>query len=61
MPGRISLVVQWVRIRLPKQGTQVQSLVHEDPHAAEQLNRRTAIIEARVLRAYALQPEKPPQ
>ena len=26
-----SLVVQWLRIRLPMQGTQVQSLVWEDP------------------------------
>ena len=26
-----SLVVQWLRIRLPMQGTQVQSLVREDP------------------------------
>ena len=26
-----SLVVQWLRIRLPMQGTQVRSLVREDP------------------------------
>ena len=26
-----SLVVQWLRIHLPVQGTQVQSLVREDP------------------------------
>ena len=26
-----SLVVQWLRIRLPMQGTQVQALVWEDP------------------------------
>ena len=26
-----SLVVQWLRIRLPMQGTQVQALVREDP------------------------------
>ena len=26
-----SLVVQWLRIRLPMQGTRVQSLVSEDP------------------------------
>ena len=26
-----SLVVQWLRIHLPMQGTQVQSLVWEDP------------------------------
>ena len=28
---RTSLVVQWIRICLPMQGTQVQSLVWEDP------------------------------
>ena len=28
---RISLVVQWLRTRLPMQGTQVRSLVWEDP------------------------------
>ena len=27
----ISLVVQWLRIRLPRQGTRVQSQVQEDP------------------------------
>ena len=26
-----SLVAQWLRIRLPMQGTEVQSLVQEDP------------------------------
>ena len=26
-----SLVVQWLRIRLPMQGTQVRALVQEDP------------------------------
>ena len=28
---RASLVVQWLRIRLPMQGTWVQALVWEDP------------------------------
>ena len=28
---RTSLVAQWLRIRLPMQGTQVRSLVREDP------------------------------
>ena len=28
---RASLVVQWLRIHLPGQGTQVRSLVQEDP------------------------------
>ena len=27
----ISLMAQWLRIRLPTQGTQVRSLVQEDP------------------------------
>ena len=29
--NRASLVVQWLRIHLPMQGTQVQSLAQEDP------------------------------
>ena len=29
--GRASLVVQWLRICLPMQGTRVQALVWEDP------------------------------
>ena len=29
--NRASLVVQWLRIRLPMQGTQVRALVWEDP------------------------------
>ena len=29
--SRASLVVQWLRICLPMQGTQVQALVQEDP------------------------------
>ena len=33
-----SLVAQWLRIRLSRQGTQVQSLVRKIPHAAEQLS-----------------------
>ena len=31
-----SLVVQWLRIHLPMQGTQVRALAREDPHATEQ-------------------------
>ena len=31
MPPGTSLVAQWLRIRLPMQGTRVQSLVWEDP------------------------------
>ncbi|KAJ8796046.1 hypothetical protein J1605_018194 [Eschrichtius robustus] len=30
-PPKASLVAQWLRIRLPMQGTQVRSLVWEDP------------------------------
>ena len=30
MDGRASLVAQWLRIRLPMQGTQVQALIWED-------------------------------
>ena len=29
--GRASLLVQWLRIRLPMQGTRVRALVWEDP------------------------------
>ncbi|KAJ8776578.1 hypothetical protein J1605_015167 [Eschrichtius robustus] len=29
--SRASLVAQWLRIRLPMQGTRVQALVREDP------------------------------
>ena len=36
---RTSLVVQWIKICLPVQGTQVQSLDWEDPRASEQLSR----------------------
>ena len=36
--GRTSLVAQWLRIRLPVQGTWVQPLVQDDPHATEQLS-----------------------
>ena len=31
--GGTSLVVQWLRIRLPMQGTRVRALVREDPIA----------------------------
>ncbi|KAJ8790710.1 hypothetical protein J1605_021138 [Eschrichtius robustus] len=30
-PAQTSLVAQWLRIRLPMQGTQVRALVREDP------------------------------
>ena len=31
MSSRASLVAQWLRIRLPMRGTQVQALVQKDP------------------------------
>ena len=31
MSSRASLVAQWLRIRLPMQGTRVRALVREDP------------------------------
>ena len=65
-----SLVVQWLRICLPMQGTWVWALVREDPtqpwsgkipHASEQLSLYATTTEARVPRARALQQEKPLQ
>ena len=38
MQWRTSLVVQWLRICLPMQGTPVQSLVQESPHNTGQLS-----------------------
>ena len=43
--SRTSLVVQWMRIHLPMQGTWVQSLVQKIPHAAEQLSLSTTTTE----------------
>ena len=43
--GRASLVVQWLRICLPMQGTQVQSLIQKIPHAADQRSPRATTIE----------------
>ena len=40
-----SLVVQWLRVCLPVQGTQVQSFLQEDPHAAGQQRPRTTTTE----------------
>ena len=71
-----SLVAQWLRIRLPVQGTRVRSLVWEDPtcrratkpmrhnywaHAPQLLSLRAATTEPCMPRARALQQEKPPQ
>ena len=68
-----SLVVQWLRILLPMQGTQVQAWSGKISHAAEQLSPcatttepalqspRATPTEAFAPRAHALQQEKPPQ
>ena len=56
-----SLVEQWLRVRLPMQGTRVRSLIREDPRASEQLSPRATTTEARALTARAPQQEKPPQ
>ena len=40
-------MVEWLRIHLPMQETQVQPLVWEDPTAAEQLSSRATSMEAR--------------
>ena len=48
---RTSLVVQWLRIHLSMQGTQVQSLIREDPICCRATKRMRHIY-----RAYALEP-----
>ena len=73
---RASLVAQWLRIRLPMQGTRVRALVWEDPtcRGATKPVRHSygarvpqlwspcaTTTEARVPRARAPQQEKPPQ
>ena len=52
-------MVEWLRIRLPTQETQVQSLVWEDPTAVEQLSSRATPTEACAPGAHAPQREKP--
>ena len=68
-----SLVAQWLRIRLPMQGTWVRALVREDPiccgatkpvrhnYWAYALELTAATTEARAPRARAPQQEKAPQ
>ena len=41
-------MVQWLRIFLPLQGTQVQSLVQEAPHAVGQLSSRSTAAEPKL-------------
>ena len=43
--ARTPLVVRWLRIRLPMQGTQVRSLLQGDPYAAEQQSLGTTAAE----------------
>ena len=74
--SRASLVAQWLRIRLPMQGTWVRALVQEDPtcHGATKpvchnywacepqlLSPCATTTEAHVPRARGPQQEKPPQ
>ena len=61
-------MAQWLRIRLPMQGTQVRALVREDPtcrgataRVLPLLSPRAATTEARAPRACAPQQEKPLQ
>ena len=64
-----SLVVQWSRIHLPMQGTSIWSLVWDDATCFEAAkptchNDRTQVLQlakATYPRAWARQPEKPPQ
>ena len=57
--GRASLVVQGLRVCLPMQGTQVQSLVWSIAPATEQVSLWAAASEAHRPRARAPQHEKP--
>ena len=64
--GGAFLMAQWLRIRLPMQGTRVQVLVQEDPtccgaRAPQLLSPRATTTEACVPRARAPQQKKPLQ
>ena len=59
--GMKLLVVQWLRTRLPMQGTRVQSLVQDDATCVEQLSPCATITEAHAPRVHAPQQEKPLQ
>ena len=58
---RASLMVQWLRINLPKQGTGIQSLVWEDSTCQGYLSLHTATAKVHARTTYALQQEKPPE
>ena len=51
-----SLVTQWIRIRLPAQGTQVWSVVHEDPTRCEAAKPESHNSQARPLKLLSLCP-----
>ena len=55
-----SLVVHWIRIYLPLQGTRVQFLVWEDPTWCGHLSLSVTTTEPTQSRAHTLQQEKPP-
>ena len=71
--SRTSLMIQWLRIYLPMPGTQIQSLVQEDPtccgatkpvlHNTEPHSRahRAQLLKPECLKVHALPREKPPQ
>ena len=56
-----SLVVQWLRICLPMQGTWVRALVREDPSCRGATKPVPQLLKPEHPRARALQQEKPPQ
>ena len=56
-----SLVVQWLGIRLPIQGTRVRALVREDPTCCRAMKPVHHTTEPAHLRARAAQQETPPQ
>ena len=51
-------MIQWLRIHLPMQGTQVRFLVWEDPICHEQLSLRTTTTEVYTPRVHTVQQEK---
>ena len=66
MEYRASLVAQWLRIRLPVQGTRVRALVGEDPTCGGATkpvrhNYWACVLEPGSLNYRAPQQEKPPQ
>ena len=58
-PSRTSLVVQWLKVSLPMQGTQVQTLGEDDPTRHWATEPIITSTEACAPRALPLQEEKP--